>query len=52
MTPYQSKRESLSRDDANLLIELVKIAIRSESINGVSADRIEFLIAKLKRLEK
>lgn len=45
-------REALGPDDAKLLTELVQIAIRNEWPSGLTRERVDFLIAKLKRLSK
>lgn len=49
--PKQVRRESLSRDDAKLLREIVEHVWYNTGFN-VDKDRVNFLLAKLKRLEK
>jgi hypothetical protein len=48
----QSHQERLAKDDIRLLLELIIIARRNETIVGTSDTRLELLIGKLKRMEK
>jgi hypothetical protein len=51
--PQRQIREAISREDAALLRWVVQAAIKDGSIFGVTtSDRADFLLQKLRRLEK
>lgn len=48
--PKTKMRESIGPDDAKLLLDLVNMAISSGEADEYSKERLQFLMAKLRRL--